>query len=182
MKFKTLLAMLAISASILATSCGGSDDGDDSTVTFSGTALFQTNDGSAAPKNVKLVAVYFPALHDYANSQIVSNIVDLGKTPDVEVPFSLDVDFSKEGEGAEIWLAFWIDSNDNGIFEASDDDLDAMPVYGGCNVFGSAPDTDCYFDYKDGDGWIIHKDYKEISVFDATNTGAKIKSRYSFFE
>ena len=50
MKFKTLLATLAISASILATSCGGSDDGDDSTVTFSGTALFKTNDGSGAPK------------------------------------------------------------------------------------------------------------------------------------
>ncbi|MBP8083429.1 MAG: hypothetical protein KAZ87_09550 [Spirochaetes bacterium] len=182
MKFKTLLATLAISASILATSCGGSDDGDDSTVTFSGTALFKTNDGSGAPKNVKLVAVYFTSWGDYANSQIVSNIVDLGKTPNVDVPFSLDVDFSKEGKDAEIWLAFWIDTNDNGIFEASDEDLDAMPVYDECNVFGSAADADCFFDYKDGDGWIIHKDYKEISVFDATNTGAKIQSRYSFFE
>ena len=85
MKFKILLTMIIISASVLSIACGSSDDDGDSpkTGTISGTAIFTTSDDSNAPANVKLAAIYYPeyATMSEEGATIISNVVDLGNAP-----------------------------------------------------------------------------------------------------
>ena len=95
MKLNKVLTMIIITASVVFTACGDSDDGDSlKSGTISGTAVFTTSSGDA-PANVKLAAVYYPeyATMSEDGAKIISNVEDLGTAPNTEKAFSLDINF-----------------------------------------------------------------------------------------
>ena len=98
---------------------------------ISGTAKFTTDIGVATSADVKLVA--------RSNGQIISDICNLGTTPDTDVSFLLIINFSmaSAGIGDIITLSMWVDLNGNDEIDSSESLTSTVPV-AGCPVFQSA--------------------------------------------
>ena len=122
-------------------------------------------------------------------TEIVSNVVDLGRTVDKDVPFSLDFDLTElDEEGDTVTLAAWVDDD-------SDDEPDVgelrtrllANLTTGCPVFGSANSLiPIHFTHM-GDpvpllelagGWHQQVGVDYVPAVDAQ--GAHIESEYNF--
>lgn len=179
MKLNKILTMIIITASVVFTACGDSDDGDSlKSGTISGTAVFITSSGDA-PANVKLAAVYYPEYASFSEdgAVIISNVVDLGVAPNTDKAFSLDINFesaTSPKEGSAIILTMWTDTNNDNIMDASEKST-VTEADAGCAVFGSS--SLCFLIYLVE--WHISTDEGEedTAPFEsATKTGAKIIS------
>ena len=156
------------------------------TWTVAGTVSF---DGTPSG-TVKLAAFYQgqDTFSDTTSGAIISNVV----TATDGGAFSLDIDASGQAPADldTIRLIFWIDSNDDGAFDSTEDWRSVEPT-DGCPVWD--PTTYglfCWFYYYDeadslltgaSKGWNVYQDLLTLETVDeATLTGATIQNWLSF--
>jgi hypothetical protein len=173
-----MLAVYALSSYSCSTAPGGSSSTGAVVNSISGMARFTTTTGNPTPQNVKLCARF---THDAgATYTIVSDVTNIGTTPNTDVDFKLTIDFGSitpaNNDSITLWM--WVDVDNDNVIDGGDGfAFPAKPnnAGGNCPVFGTS--GGCALAYAAFFGsWCVVKDNNPVSINSAVTTGAKITS------